>query len=188
MKKYALCTNNGLEYFTKICVDGKVYFMGADLASKEFNNCLEEDLTMENNVNNGTNFEQQAMMDGYRDLTSPVVEHLMNDIPNGTFQQPVTVPCDGEKLDSYEYAQKRGMNKEFYKDPTYHAARRRNDGYFDNRQRRMDRPHDSVPVYFSSRSKRFELVGIIMRLCDIAGFELAERIVLKDKETGEIYR
>jgi len=146
---------------------------------------------MENNVNNGTNFDAVQST-----MASPVVEHLMNeyradnsmDIPNGTFQQPVPVPCDGERLDSYEYAQKKGMNKEFYKDPTYHAARRRNDGYFDNRQRRMDKPRDSVPVYFSSRSKRFELVGIIMRLCDIAGFELAERIVLKDKETGEIYR
>lgn len=146
---------------------------------------------MENNVNNGTNFDAVQST-----MASPVVEHLMNeycadnsmDIPNGTFQQPVIVPCDGERLDSYEYAQKKGMNKEFYKDPTYHAARRRNDGYFDSRQRRMDKPHDSVPVYFSSRSKRFELVGIIMRLCDIAGFELAERIVLKDKETGEIYR
>ena len=146
---------------------------------------------MENNVNNGTNFDAVQST-----MASPVVEHLMNeyradnsmDIPNGTFQQPVTVPCDGERLDSYEYAQKKGMNKEFYKDPTYHTVRRRNDGYFDNRQRRMDKPHDSVPVYFSSRSKRFELVGIIMRLCDIAGFELAERIVLKDKETGEIYR
>ena len=140
-------------------------------------------MNTENNVNNGTTMQ------------SPVVEQMMNeyrasefDMPNCVFPQPNPIPCDGEGLDGYEYAHHRGRNQEYYKDPTYHTARRNNDGYFDSRRRRMDKPHDSVPVYFSTKSKRFELIGIIMRLCDIAGFELAERIVLKDKETGEIYR
>lgn len=38
------------------------------------------------------------------------------------------------------------------------------------------------------RQKRFKLIGIIQRLCDICGYSVEERIVLKDKETGRIWR
>ena len=46
----------------------------------------------------------------------------------------------------------------------------------------------TVPAYKSKKSRRFETIGLITRICDLAGFELAERVVLKDKETGEILR
>lgn len=91
-----------------------------------------------------------------------------------------------EKLDKHEYADRKGMNQEYYPDPTYHTVKRRN-GYFRNNGQQQ-KPHNSAPVYFSTRSKRYELIGIITRLCDLAGFELAERIVLRDKETGEVLR
>lgn len=37
--------------------------------------------------------------------------------------------------------------------------------------------------------KRFRnLMGCILRICEIAGFSIEERIVLKDKSTGKIWR
>lgn len=107
-----------------------------------------------------------------------------NDIINGAASEYI-MPT--EKLDKYEYADRRGMNQEFYQDPTYHTAKNRN-GYFRNGYQQRSRNSNGTPVYFSTRSKRYELIGIITRLCDLAGFELAERIVLRDKETGEVLR
>ena len=36
--------------------------------------------------------------------------------------------------------------------------------------------------------KRRKLIDIIYKLCDICGYHIEERIVLKDKETGKIWR
>lgn len=38
-------------------------------------------------------------------------------------------------------------------------------------------------------SERFhKLMGCILRVCELAGFSVEERIVLKDKSTGRIWR
>lgn len=130
---------------------------------------------------------------------------IMNGVASeyqATFNQPSVVPCDGDgysygvdlakkddmcsygrdNLSKEDYADRKHRNSEFYKDPTYHGAKHRDNGYF-------KRPkNNSAPVYFSSRSRRYELIGVITRICELAGFELAERIVLRDKETGEVLR
>lgn len=143
-------------------------------------------------------------------------ETIMNEVASeyqATFNQPSVVPCDGDGysngpvtysdhvtvgvdlakenngysygaagLSKEDYADRKHRNSEYYKDPTYHGAKHRDNGYF-------KRPkNNSAPVYFSSRSRRYELIGVITRICDLAGFELAERIVLRDKETGEVLR
>lgn len=83
---------------------------------------------------------------------------------------------------NYEYAVKNYRNKEFYPDPTHHRVVRRS-GYSGK-----DRNKDTAPVYISRKSRRYEVIGTIMRICDLAGFELAERVVLKDKATGEVLK
>ena len=73
--------------------------------------------------------------------------------------------------DKHGYAESKGRNHEYYKDPTYISA-----------------VNKSVPVYKSRRSRRYETIGLIMHICDLAGFELAERVVLRDKKTGEVLK
>lgn len=68
-----------------------------------------------------------------------------------------------DRIDIYE---SRGRNKEYYPDPTYYKASRR------------VQPH----------SRRYQLVGLIRKMAEMAGFEVVDRIVLKDKATGEVLR
>jgi hypothetical protein len=53
---------------------------------------------------------------------------------------------------------------------------------------RGNRPYVDVPIHTRRKSKRYETIGLIMRIVDLAGFELADRIVLRDKVTGEILK
>lgn len=93
---------------------------------------------------------------------------------------------DERKEDAkYEYAARNYRNKEYYKDPTHHNVANK-DGY--SGRPRDYHKSDSAPVYIPRRSKRYEVIGMIMRLVDLAGFELAERVVLRDKVTGEVLK
>lgn len=48
--------------------------------------------------------------------------------------------------------------------------------------------NDGIPVYTGRKSRQFETVGCVIRMLDLAGFKLGDRLVLIDKETGEVYR
>lgn len=50
------------------------------------------------------------------------------------------------------------------------------------------RSNDSIPVYTGRKSRQFETVGCIIRMLDLAGFKLGNRLVLIDKETGEVFK
>ena len=39
-----------------------------------------------------------------------------------------------------------------------------------------------------SRERHYKLIGLILRACEIAGFQVEERIVLRDTKTGRIFR
>ena len=53
---------------------------------------------------------------------------------------------------------------------------------------KRNKPYVDVPIHTRRKSKRYETIGLIMRIVDLAGFELADRIVLRDKVTGEILK
>lgn len=109
-----------------------------------------------------------------------------------------------EKLDTYEYAMSKDRNQEFYPDPTFHRARRnlQRQSYrakyqsyqpwrpnIDNRndiRETNSEPFTNIPVYTGRKSRQYETVGVIIRLLDLAGFRLGSRLVLVDKETGEV--
>lgn len=40
----------------------------------------------------------------------------------------------------------------------------------------------------SSRTRFLSLLDVIFKVCELAGFHLEERIVVKDKRTGKIWR
>lgn len=62
-------------------------------------------------------------------------------------------------------------NGEYYPDPTaYHAIQK------------ADRVIDP------EREHHYKLIGAILRICELAGFSVEERIVLRDKRTGRIWR
>ena len=141
--------------------------------------------------------ENEVMIKGEGD--SDLVACAM-DISNSTITDGVASDYEipgQETLPAYEYAQSRGRNQEFYKDPTYHGARKNyeNRGYFTEEHPRDGEVHQSqgrypynVPVYQRRKSRRYETIGLIMRIADLAGFKLGDRIVLIDKETGEILK
>lgn len=103
----------------------------------------------------------------------------MSNIINGTatdYEMPANNYVTATTPDKHDYAENKGRNQEFYKDPTYISAAKRP-------YRNKD-----VPVYSKRHSRRYETIGLIMRICDLAGFELAERVVLRDKATGEVLK
>ena len=61
-----------------------------------------------------------------------------------------------------------------YPDPTAYSAIKQ----LEEEQRRNDPDYD----------KYMKLVGCILRVCELSGFHLEERLVLKDKFTGKVYR
>lgn len=43
-------------------------------------------------------------------------------------------------------------------------------------------------VYDETDTKNNIIVRVIKNVCDLAGFEIVERVVLRDKRTGKVYR
>ena len=39
-----------------------------------------------------------------------------------------------------------------------------------------------------SRERHYKLLGLIFRACELCGFKVEERIVLRDTKTGHVYR
>lgn len=122
----------------------------------------------------------------------------MNEIINGTatdYEMPATnyvgetdyIP-NSTGYDKHDYAESKGRNQEFYPDPTHVEVRRRMDDNGYPKRYQNHRRSGGIPAYYSTKSKRHELIGVITRICEIAGFELAERIVLRDKTTGEVLK
>lgn len=101
--------------------------------------------------------------------------------PNTEFPNEARNPVIGKENNQYDYAMKHGRNQEYYRDPTYHSAKKRMDI-----SGKKKKDYTSAPVYVSRKSRRYETIGLIMRIVDLAGFELVDRIRLKDKTTGEI--
>ena len=60
-------------------------------------------------------------------------------------------------------------NAEGYSDPTAYKAIKKAD-------------------YALEKERHYKLIGCILRICEIAGFSVEEKIVLKDKRTGRIWR
>lgn len=54
--------------------------------------------------------------------------------------------------------------------------------------RDVTEPYSGIPVYTGRKSRQFETVGCVIRMLDLAGFKLGSRLVLIDKETGEVLR
>jgi len=77
------------------------------------------------------------------------------------------------KFDKHEYYACYGKNYEGYNDPTYFKAVR-------NIELGGGREHHE--------SRRYKLMGIIFAACNALGFEMVERVVLRDKHTGKIYK
>ena len=74
---------------------------------------------------------------------------------------------------------------------TYGYSNEASNGNIGNKKRmdisgKKKKDYTSAPVYVSRKSRRYETIGLIMRIVDLAGFELVDRIRLKDKTTGEI--
>ena len=50
----------------------------------------------------------------------------------------------------------------------------------------------STPGFIASDSlddmRHRKMIGLILRACELAGYSVEERIVLKDKYTGKVYR
>ena len=141
---------------------------------------------MENINETQQNYTVGADISNTSDMTSngpsPVTNMLLNDGVASEYD----MPQPGE-MSRDDYAYSRGRNREFYPDPTYHQAKR---GYYQNPNYvpREKPAEKTVPYYIPRHSRRHETIGLIMRICDLAGFELAERVVLRDKETGEVLR
>lgn len=155
----------------------------------ELDNAVENQMTE-------TNDEASDSMDILEsktfDMGVDLAQNTINDGVASEYEFP-------EQIDRHEAYARRGRNQEYYRDPTYTSVRRNNEnrGYFtENHERQSsgrypwgEHPQSNqVPVYQRRKSRRYEVIGLIMKIVDLAGFELAERIVLRDKETGEILR
>lgn len=66
-----------------------------------------------------------------------------------------------------------------YNDPTAYAAIKNIEG---------EDPNAALMEYAKEYEKYQKLVGCILRICELSDFHLEERLVLKDKKTGRIYR
>lgn len=49
-------------------------------------------------------------------------------------------------------------------------------------------PYQAIVNIESEHERYRKVIGCILRICELSGFELEERIVLKDKRTGRIWR
>ena len=70
-------------------------------------------------------------------------------------------------------------NGEGYEDPTAYEA-------IVNVEKHT--PYNRTKTYDSDRDRHFKLLGCIFRICELSGFTVEERIVLKDNKTGKIWR
>lgn len=143
----------------------------------------------ENNVAMDTMDAASAEIDGQEEFESVSAAQA-----DGYSEQPIDEP-----IDKHEAYARKGRNQEYYRDPTYTSVRRNNEyqmhnpGYFGKDRARNNyetqaEPYTAAPIYKRRKSRRYEVIGLIIRILDISGFELADRIVLRDKETGEILR
>lgn len=48
--------------------------------------------------------------------------------------------------------------------------------------------YDAIKRIEEKQERVSKLVGCIKRMCELAGFQIQGRIVLEDKETGEVWR
>lgn len=48
--------------------------------------------------------------------------------------------------------------------------------------------YDAIKHIEEKQERVSKLVGCIKRMCELAGFQIQGRIVLEDKETGEVWR
>lgn len=93
--------------------------------------------------------------------------------------------------DKYDYFEKTGKNHEGYPDPTWcQASRRVTHTHTDNTNHK---DFDNTRIYADGysrpqHSRRYQLVGLIRKMAEMAGFEVVDRIVLKNKKTGEVLR
>lgn len=49
-------------------------------------------------------------------------------------------------------------------------------------------PYNAIKKIESEHERHRKLIGCILRICELAGFEVMDRIVLLDKTTGKIWR
>ena len=81
-------------------------------------------------------------------------------------------------------------NSEGYHDPTSYEAtanvdRREKDSVGHNRTKKDSVGHNRTK---KDCEKVRSLIGTLLGMCDLAGFQVEGRIVLKDKKTGKIWR
>lgn len=151
---------------------------------------------MENTINNQVTNEQAtdispvtAMMMNESGYNAPVNDD--SDYYREATPETANGPCSYDNkttLSRDDYAYSRGRNREYYPDPTYHQAKQGRYSYDSGYAPREKSTEKAVPYYIPRHSRRHETIGLIMRICELAGFELAERVVLRDKETGEVLR
>lgn len=72
---------------------------------------------------------------------------------------------------NFNYDRDLQRNAEHYPDPTAYRA-------IKNADRRFD----------PDSERHYKLIGAILRICELAGFTVVERVVLQDNRTGRIWR
>lgn len=72
---------------------------------------------------------------------------------------------------NFNYDRDLQRNAEHYPDPTAYRA-------IKNVDRRFD----------PDAERHYKLIGAILRICELAGFTVVERVVLQDNRTGRIWR
>lgn len=157
-------------------------------------------ITPENEKVETTEKETETMMNPIEELNAPEMQDFAKDMIDIRNQAGEYLTEANEAIDTHEAYARQGRNHEYYRDPTYTAVRRNEDrpryrvappanGYSQPRTYYEKLPYNNgIPVYTGRKSRQYETVGVIIRLLDLAGFELAERLVLRDKETGEVLR
>lgn len=164
--------------------------------NEETNACEKKETEMKNVVEELNAPEMQEFAEDMTDIRNQTIPQV-RDGDDTDYEDDIPTIA----VDTHEAYARQGRNKEYYRDPTYAAVRKRYkvvrpaNGYsqpktyvgtLDNRIEK--RYNNGIPVYTGRKSKQYETIGIIIRLLDLAGFELAERLVLRDKETGEVLK
>ena len=48
--------------------------------------------------------------------------------------------------------------------------------------------HDAIEKADAERERLHSIIDVIYTICELAGFQVEERIVLRDKKTGRVWR
>lgn len=64
--------------------------------------------------------------------------------------------------------------------------RRNGEGYPDSTAYKAIK-HDEQEM-LESKNRHYKLMGLLLRACEVTDFQVEERIVLRDKRTGKVYR